>query len=64
MTAPFIKQFGFGAVAGDGYGLGYMTAPDNIPVTVTSYNSSKDTSSVKMADAIQKTLRSFDKLFK
>ena len=63
VTAPFIKLFGFGAVTGHGYGLGYMTMQNNIPVAITSYRSSGKTNSNKMGDAIAQALRDFNKLF-
>jgi len=32
-----VKLFGFGAVNAEGFGLGYMTLDNYIPVTVTDY---------------------------
>ncbi|GBG25864.1 Carnitine O-palmitoyltransferase 2, mitochondrial [Hondaea fermentalgiana] len=63
VTAPFIQQFGFGAVVGDGYGLGYLTQADYIMVNITSYKSCAETDSAKMAEAITGVFRDFDKLF-
>jgi hypothetical protein len=65
VTAPFIGHFGFGAVTGNGYGLGYLTLPDTIPVAVSSFKSSAlGTNSTGMAETITKSLREFDQLFK
>lgn len=63
VTAPFIDQFGFGAVTGHGYGLGYLTQPDSISINVTSYKSCEESDSAKFAEAITDVLREFDALF-
>jgi len=66
VTAPFIRLFGFGPVTGNGYGLGYMTQPESVPVNVSSFKSGQTdaTRSEKMGEAITQTLRDFDRLFK
>lgn len=63
VTTPYFDAFGFGAVSGSGYGLGYMTLPNSIPVCVSSFFSGqkKDTSSQKLGQAISIALRDFQR---
>jgi len=63
VTHPFVDNFGFGAVTGNGYGLGYMTLKNSIPVNITSYNSCPETSSKVMGQAIAESLQDFNRLF-
>lgn len=51
VTMPFINTFGFGAVTGEGYGLGYQIHDDRIPVHITSFASGAGTSSAAFRDA-------------
>jgi len=62
VSAPFIEHFGFGAVTGDGYGLGYMTPANSIPVNITSYKSSPETNSKALGKKIESTLNEFARL--
>lgn len=61
VTTPFFEAFGFGAVCGNGYGLGYMTGANVIPVCVSSFYSGQkeDTGSKQMGAAISEALRDF-----
>jgi hypothetical protein len=61
VTTPFFEAFAFGAVCGHGYGLGYMTLPNHIPVCVTSFASGQkpETSSKHLGKAISAALRDF-----
>lgn len=65
VTSPIWKAFGFGAVSANGYGLGYMTSPENIPLIISSYKSgqTENTSSEKMGDEIKQALLDFKKLY-
>jgi len=64
VSAPFLDRFGFGAVTGDGYGLGYLVHDDDVPINITSYNSSDTTDSGRMAGDIEQSLLDIEKLFK
>mmetsp|Transcript_23370 Transcript_23370/g.37293 ORF Transcript_23370/g.37293 Transcript_23370/m.37293 type:complete len:624 (-) Transcript_23370:4333-6204(-) len=64
VSAPHIALFGFGAVTEAGYGLGYMTQPDSVPINITSFNSNKETCSKTFGLMIQESLEDFDRLFK
>lgn len=66
VTTPFFEAFAFGAVCGNGYGLGYMTLGDHIPVCVSSFASGQkaDTSSKNLGKAIADALRSFQEVQK
>ena len=65
VTTDFFDLFGFGAVSGDGYGLGYMTLEGNMPVCVTSFGGAAGpgTDSAALAEGIARALREFDELF-
>ena len=63
VSAPFLDRFGFGAVTGDGYGLGYLIHDNDVPVNVTSYKSSKATDSAMMNKEIEKSLLGIKELF-
>eukprot|EP01061_Rhynchopus_euleeides_P011907 TRINITY_DN21504_c0_g5_i1.p2 TRINITY_DN21504_c0_g5~~TRINITY_DN21504_c0_g5_i1.p2 ORF type:complete len:609 (+),score=285.72 TRINITY_DN21504_c0_g5_i1:135-1961(+) len=62
VTMPFVKFFGFGAVTTNGYGLGYMTFKDNVPLCLTSFTAD-ETSTRDMRDAIDANLKRVHKLF-
>jgi len=66
VTTPFFDLFGFGAVSAKGYGLGYMTLADNLPVNITSFISGQTPQSSSMAfgKAVAQALRDFDLAFK
>ena len=61
VTTPFFEAFAFGAVCHNGYGLGYMTLPNHIPVCITSFASGQkaETSSKHMGKAISAALKDF-----
>ena len=63
VSAPFLDRFGFGAVTGDGYGLGYLIHDDDVPVNVTSFKSGSGTDSARMAGDIEKSLLAVKDLF-
>eukprot|EP00510_Aplanochytrium_minuta_P000008 CAMPEP_0184027572 /NCGR_PEP_ID=MMETSP0954-20121128/14283_1 /TAXON_ID=627963 /ORGANISM="Aplanochytrium sp, Strain PBS07" /LENGTH=511 /DNA_ID=CAMNT_0026312167 /DNA_START=368 /DNA_END=1903 /DNA_ORIENTATION=+ len=63
VTTPFYDLFGFGAVVPNGYGFGYQTLPETLPFCITSYRSSPETDSKKMADAVAESLHDFKRLF-
>ena len=68
VTTPFFDLFGFGAVSEKGYGLGYQTLPNSIPVCVSSFFSGQakvpgSTGSKVMANAIADALRDFKEAF-
>ncbi len=67
VTSPLYDIFGFGAVAGEGYGFGYMTSPKSIPMNITSFKSGqKDpikTGSAAMAKEVVSSLLDFQKVF-
>jgi carnitine O-acetyltransferase len=62
VTTPFFDLFGFGAVSGKGYGLGYMTLANSLPVNITSFVSGQTpaTSSKALGKAIAQALKDFD----
>eukprot|EP00754_Rhynchopus_humris_P015834 Rhum_TRINITY_DN14479_c19_g1::Rhum_TRINITY_DN14479_c19_g1_i1::g.91985::m.91985/K08766/CPT2; carnitine O-palmitoyltransferase 2 len=62
VTAPFIKVFGFGAVTTHGYGLGYMTFNENLPICITSFTAG-DTCAGAMREAISGNLKKIQDLF-
>jgi hypothetical protein len=62
VSAPFIDRFGFGAVTGSGYGLGYVIHDDDVPVNVTCFRDG-GTDSEKMANSIDESLKDIKKLF-
>jgi len=66
VTTPFFEAFAFGAVCQNGYGLGYMTAANHIPVCVTSFVSGQkpETSSKHLGKAITAALRDFQSVQK
>ncbi|GMH65283.1 hypothetical protein TrRE_jg7598 [Triparma retinervis] len=37
VTSPYLDRFGFGAVTGEGYGLGYLVHEDNVPINITCF---------------------------
>jgi len=57
---------GSGGLLGKGYGLGYMTLADSMPVNITSFRSGQTakSSSAELGKAIAKALRDFDLAFK
>ena len=61
VTTPFFEAFAFGAVCHNGYGLGYMTLPNSIPVCVSSFVSGQkpETSSKHLGKAISAALKEF-----
>ena len=63
VSAPFLDRFGFGAVTGDGYGLGYLIHDNSVPVNVTAFKSSKVSDAGKMAKEIEKGLHDIKALF-
>lgn len=63
VTTDFFDLFGFGAVSGDGYGLGYMTLEGNMPVCVTTFGGG-ETDSAGLAAGIAAALEEFDELFR
>ena len=63
VSAPFLDRFGFGAVTGNGYGLGYMIHDDYIPINVTNFKDSEDkTDSKLMKENIEESLLGFSEL--
>ena len=57
VAAPWLSRFGFGAVAEDGYGLGYQVCNDAIPIHVTCWKASDvSLSSAEMHGAISEAL--------
>lgn len=64
VTTPFFDAFAFGAVTGKGYGIGYMTLADKLPLFITSYRSGQQssTSSKKFGQAVSDALREFQKI--
>jgi len=67
VTSPIFDIFGFGAVATEGYGFGYMTSPKSIPMNITSFRSGqKDpnrTGSAAIAKEVTNALLEFQKVF-
>jgi len=67
VTSPIFDIFGFGAVASNGYGVGYMTAPSSIPMNITSFKSGqkdpKKTGSAALATQIFKSFDDFKGVF-
>ncbi|KAK3253883.1 hypothetical protein CYMTET_36882 [Cymbomonas tetramitiformis] len=61
-STPYIDQFGFGAVAYHGYGLGYLITDNRVSVNITTFAGSDSLSSKTMGDEIEKTLLKFKKL--
>eukprot|EP00756_Hemistasia_phaeocysticola_P007288 Hpha_TRINITY_DN14193_c0_g2::TRINITY_DN14193_c0_g2_i1::g.10759::m.10759/K08766/CPT2; carnitine O-palmitoyltransferase 2 len=55
VTQDFINVFGFGAVTGDGYGLGYQIFDDHIPLSISSFKG-HSTSSSSFHDAVYEAL--------
>lgn len=55
VTEKFIKVFGFGAVTGEGYGLGYQIFDDHIPISISCFKGN-DTSSSAFHDALHEAL--------
>ncbi|GMI44522.1 hypothetical protein TrCOL_g1510 [Triparma columacea] len=37
VTSTYLDRFGFGAVTGEGYGLGYLVHEDNVPINITAF---------------------------
>eukprot|EP00755_Sulcionema_specki_P031508 Sspe_Gene.2109::Locus_699_Transcript_62_69_Confidence_0.031_Length_2580::g.2109::m.2109 len=64
VTMPFIKLFGFGPVTPTGYGLGYMTKDDTIPVNITSWSENPDSDTDSLRDAINAALFDIQRLVK
>ena len=62
VTASFIEAFAFGAVCNTGYGLGYMTTPGSLPITVSSFKSGQTaaTSSKALGAAIKAAIKDFE----
>ena len=51
-----LQYFCFGAVVPDGYGFGYLTLGNDIPINITSYRDCKETDSKLMAQHITDAL--------
>eukprot|EP01064_Diplonema_japonicum_P034235 TRINITY_DN7034_c0_g1_i1.p1 TRINITY_DN7034_c0_g1~~TRINITY_DN7034_c0_g1_i1.p1 ORF type:complete len:589 (+),score=168.14 TRINITY_DN7034_c0_g1_i1:55-1821(+) len=62
VTSPFIDYFGFGAVTTHGYGLGYMTFNNRLPIHLSAFRSG-ETKVSDMADSVEDALRKMMKLF-
>ncbi len=56
VTTPMLKLFNFGAVCHDGYGIGYMTHPDHIPINITWFKDNGTTDGEQFAHNVQKSL--------
>jgi len=52
VSAPHNRHFGFGAVTGQGYGLGYIIGDDRVSVDATNFVSSGKTDSAALAEQI------------
>ena len=63
VTTPMIAAFGFGPVHAKGYGLGYMTLEETLPINITSFNAEPSTSSASMGGAIEDSLLAFKRLY-
>jgi len=62
VTSPELAIFGFGAVTGDGYGIGYQTLQDTIPLCITSYKDSATTDNDAYLATVEDTLRAMRSL--
>ena len=56
------ELFGFGAVTGDGYGIGYQVLDGIIPMCITSYRSGDGTNSSDFVESVAETLFDFRSL--
>ena len=56
VSSPELDVFGFGAVIGDGYGIGYQILDDVFPICVTSYHDSPSTSTTDFVSSVSKNL--------
>ena len=63
VTMPIFDIFGFGPVCEDGYGFGYLTGADSLPMCITSFKSHKETSSEQMAANLEQSFMEFNELF-
>ncbi|CAM9330454.1 unnamed protein product [Ectocarpus sp. 12 AP-2014] len=57
LSPPFLSSFGFGPVAGNGYGLGYNIDGDRITVPVTAFRGGGHTDGKLMAKEVVRALR-------
>ena len=63
VTMPIFDIFGFGPVCEDGYGFGYLTGADSLPMCITSFKSHPETSSAEMASHLEQSFNEFNELF-
>ena len=62
VSSPELDVFGFGAVVGDGYGIGYQILQDVFPICVTSYHDSPNTNTGEFVTAVGQNLNSLREL--
>mmetsp|Transcript_12067 Transcript_12067/g.16404 ORF Transcript_12067/g.16404 Transcript_12067/m.16404 type:complete len:251 (+) Transcript_12067:1-753(+) len=58
-STPFIDLFGFGPVASNGYGCGYLIGNDSVTVNITSFKNTASIGSKTLHDAIEAILLEF-----
>ena len=56
VSSPELDVFGFGAVTGDGYGIGYQILQDVFPICVTSYHDSPSTNTTDFVSTVSQSL--------
>jgi carnitine O-acetyltransferase len=59
VATPYYDLFGFGAVASNGYGVGYQTLPDSVPFNVTSFKSNPETDTMRFLDGVSSSFKDF-----
>jgi carnitine O-acetyltransferase len=59
VATPYYDLFGFGAVAPNGYGIGYQTLPESVPFNVTSFKSNEETDTQRFLGGITSSMKDF-----
>lgn len=62
-STPYIDLFGFGAVAVEGYGCGYLIFNDSVHVNCTSFKGTSSLGSANIRAKIEETLLEFKQIY-